>query len=269
MSDDQGSYARIYITVRDDAKFVDVYPDDHHWATYTRLLMIAEDAWPASGHLPYGVNRRSLDRLANNGVIEVRGGMFKVVGLDAERARRARESRNGGTVRAEGAVRDENGRFLPAGSPPLAPVLDATAGPSPVHQRVQPAKPSLDEPSLDEQDGARGAGPAQETTDPADAYWSLTGRYPVGKPLDWIDELIAKFGAEAVTRHLVAAYSEDPKTSTILGRTQNRLRAENRALDRKEAEDEKARLREKRAIPKELPAWEAEYRAAIEARYAT
>jgi hypothetical protein len=114
-----------------------------------------------------------------------------------------------------------------------------------------------------------GARAGDVTTDPADAYWSLTGRYPVGKPLDWIDELIAKFGAEAVTRHLVAAYSEDPKTSTILGRTQNRLRAENRALDRKEAEDEKARLREKRAIPKELPAWEAEYRAAIEARYAT
>lgn len=257
MSDDLGSYARLYVALRDDPKFRDVYPDDHHFATYVRLLMIAEDAWPASAHLPYGLNRRSLQKLCDVGLIETKGhGMYRVSGLDAERNRRNRENRNGGVVRAETAERGGDGRFLPSTA---GPALATTAG----SQRVQPAKPSQDETSQDTPSTARGL------DDPADAYWSLTGRYPTGRVLAWIDQLAAQFGGEAVTRSLAKAHISDPGPSTLMGRSQDLLRAEARALDRAEQEAEKERLREKRAIPKVIPAWEQEYRAALEAKYGT
>jgi len=103
--------------------------------------------------------------------------------------------------------------------------------------------------------------------DPADAYWSLTGRYPTDRPLAWIDDLTSKYGADATVRALARAHIADPKTATLLGRAQDLLRAEARSLDRQEQEAEKARLREKRAIPKVIPAWEQEFRAALEAKY--
>lgn len=108
---------------------------------------------------------------------------------------------------------------------------------------------------------------APVTDDPADAYWSLTGRYPTDKPLAWIDDLSSKYGPSATVRALAKAHISDSKTATLLGRAQDILRAEARSLDRAEQEAEKERLREKRAIPKVIPAWEQEFRAALEAKY--
>lgn len=113
------------------------------------------------------------------------------------------------------------------------------------------------------------AASAPATEDPGDAYWSLTGRYPTDKPLAWLDELSAKYGTAATIRALAKAHIADSQTATLLGRTQDLLRAEARALDRAEQEAERERLREKRSIPKVVPAWEQEYRAALEARYAS
>lgn len=106
------------------------------------------------------------------------------------------------------------------------------------------------------------------TDDPADAYWGLTGRYPSGKVLAWIDDLAGRYGQEPTTRALAQAHMVDAATATLLGRATDLLKAEARALDRKEQADEQARLREKRAVPKELPAWEQEFRAKIAERYA-
>jgi hypothetical protein len=223
------------------------YSADLGWS-WLRLLVLCEKAWPSLPELPRWLRIKDYRRLVELGaLIPEAQHRFTIKGWVKEREDRATKARE--------AVASRNDRTT--GEPTNEGTNVHTLGGT---SRTGAQSSSSSSSSVN----GGGAG----GTDPADAYWSLTGRYPVGKSLEWIDDLIAKFGAEAVTRHLVAAYSEDPKTSTILGRTQNRLRAEARALDRQEAEDEKARLREKRAIPKELPAWEAEYRAAIEARYA-
>jgi hypothetical protein len=231
--------------LRDDPKFRDVYHDDHYFATYVRLLMIAEDAWPASAHLPYGVHRRALQKLADVGLIETStGGLYRICGLDAERARRARESRNGGTVRAESAVRDGSGRFLPAGSPAVEPELDASAGTSGGSQRVQPAKPSQDEYETSQaEQGAR-------APDPADVYWTLTGRYPTDKVIAWVDDLSASYGTDSVIRALASTHQQDRNPSTLMGRTMDNLRAQARALSLKEQAAVRARLKERRAEPR-------------------
>ena len=109
---------------------------------------------------------------------------------------------------------------------------------------------------------------AREDADPADAYWSLMGRYPVGKVIAWIDDMAGKYGQDPTTRAMVRAHIQDKNGATLLGRTQDILAAEARALDRKEREDERERLREKRAQPKPLTGPDAEFRAMLEARYA-
>lgn len=129
----------------------------------------------------------------------------------------------------------------------------------PLRARVTRSE-SVSSSSSDTEEGVQGE-------DPADAYWSLTGRYPTDKPLAWIDDLSSKYGAAATVRALAKAHISDPKTATLLGRAQDLLRAEARALDRQEQEQERERLREKRAIPKVVPAWELEFRAALEAKY--
>lgn len=90
----------------------------------------------------------------------------------------------------------------------------------------------------------------QGEPDPADVYWSLTGRYPTDKVLSWVDDLAAKYGSAETIRALAGAHQQDGHTNTLLGRAQDVLRAEARALDRKEQEDERRRLREKRAVPR-------------------
>lgn len=117
-------------------------------------------------------------------------------------------------------------------------------------------------------EGASAPSGAREPTDPADVYWSLAGRYPVGKPLAWIDDLSGRFGQEATTKALVKAHMADRNVATLLGRTADILAAEARALDRAERADEEKRLRQKRAMPKPLTGPDAEFRAMLEARYA-
>ena len=106
-----------------------------------------------------------------------------------------------------------------------------------------------------------------DARDPADIYWQLTGKYPADKVLSWIDDLTSRYGSDAVIRHVVEAHVEDRAVSTLLGRAQDRLRAESRQLDKAERAAEEARLREKRAIPRKLEPWQEEYRAAIQAQY--
>lgn len=90
-------YSRHYHDLIDDAKFAEVYPDDHHYATWSRLLMIADQAWPASAHLPSTARRASVAKLASVGLLDLLpGGRYRIHGLDPERTRRADAARVGG-----------------------------------------------------------------------------------------------------------------------------------------------------------------------------
>lgn len=104
---------------------------------------------------------------------------------------------------------------------------------------------------------------APETGDPADAYWQLTGRYPAGKALKWIDDLGAQYGATQTVAAIVKAHIDDSNVGTLLGRSSDALRSEARALDRKEADEERVRLAEKRSIPVTMPEWDEATRTAL------
>jgi hypothetical protein len=87
-------YSRIYWRCRDDPKFERVYSDDRAFATWTRLLIAADMAWPASACLYDGCHRSSVKLLSDVGLIDLAtGGRYRIHGLDAERGRRSAQGK--------------------------------------------------------------------------------------------------------------------------------------------------------------------------------
>lgn len=86
---DRAPYSRVYWSIVDDPKFVDVYDNDRRLALWLRLLLIADQAHPASPHVPQGTNRPSLNALVTCGLVSLgTGNRYRITGLDKERARR-------------------------------------------------------------------------------------------------------------------------------------------------------------------------------------
>lgn len=226
-------YSRIYWSVRDDAKFVEVFHDDAAFALWVRLLMTADAVWPAAADLPRYAKTKPLARLVEAGIVDLVGDhAYRVHGLDSERERRRDAARTG-------PKRDPNG--TQTGS-----------------ERV--ASRDIDE---NETRTSRDETPR----DAADVYWQLTGKYPAGRALDWIDNLASTYGGESVSAALAKAYATDRTVANLLSRSQDILRADARKLDRAEQEDERRRLAEKRAQPRVEEAWRVEYREAIRRQY--
>jgi hypothetical protein len=228
---ERAPYSRIYWTVRNDPRLAGIYGDDHHWATWNRLLLDADMAWPAPASLPASARRASVKVLEAAGVIELLpGGLFTFHGLDTERGRRR------DAAASSAGMRWDSGR-------------NANASQTQPKRNASLAEPSLAEPSLAEPSRAVDArGP-----DPADAYWTLTGKYPTDKTLAWIDDLARQYGAAAVSWQMAHQHTLDDSAQTLLGRVRDALKRESRQLDRAEQEDEQARLREKRATGINIP----------------
>jgi hypothetical protein len=106
-------YSRVYWSIIDDPKFEDVYDNDAHLAAWLRLLMIADQAYPASAHIPTNVQLDSVARLEDVGLIEVSGHRYRVHGLASEREMRSQSARNAAAVRWQSesnARRDETSK---------------------------------------------------------------------------------------------------------------------------------------------------------------
>lgn len=113
---ERAPYSRVYWTIRSDPRLEAIYPDNCHLATWLRLLIAADMAWPAPADIPASVNRKSLQALEAAGVIEVRGSLFVFHGLDTERgARRAAAqasiAHRWNTERSTDVVRPNTGRI--------------------------------------------------------------------------------------------------------------------------------------------------------------
>jgi hypothetical protein len=228
---DRAPYSRVYWSTMEDAKFDGIREDPRLFGAWALLLIAADMSHPSPAYLIPTVPRASVTRLAEAGLIDLLDGFrYRVHGLDAERERR----RTAATTRG------------PSGDRPV-PVRDPLA---------DQAKQSKAETSR-----------AQAPRDPADIYWSLTGRYPNTKTLGWIDELAGKYGAEPTIAAIANAHIRDSNAGTLLGRAQDILRAEARELDRQERVAEQLALEEKRSQPRVEEAWRLEYRAAIERQY--
>src|SRR5690348_15515478 len=57
---ERAAYSRVYWSIVDDPKFESVYDSDSNLAAWLRLLLIADQAHPASAHLPSNVRRSSV-----------------------------------------------------------------------------------------------------------------------------------------------------------------------------------------------------------------
>lgn len=95
-----GEYVRVYQSVVDDPRFAGIFEDDHHFATWVRLLMIAEKAWPSSAILPRSARKASIRALEEAGIIELAAGdRYRIHGLDPERQRRSDHARTAAEAR--------------------------------------------------------------------------------------------------------------------------------------------------------------------------
>lgn len=110
---ERAPYSRIYHSIVDDPKFANIYDDDRRLATWLRLLIVAEQAHPASAYIPEGTNRGALTALVDCGLIDIgTGRRFRIHGLDAERGRRSEAARVGGLAsgRSRSGEQSLNGR---------------------------------------------------------------------------------------------------------------------------------------------------------------
>lgn len=250
MSDDTKAarrrFARVYY---DDLErdYPGLFYDPTALSTWLRLLVLSEKAWPALPELPKAVRRSDLDKLVSLGIFEHQPhSRFVLRGWVKDREARAEHGK-----KAVGSRKDR---------PTWVPTRVDTPVVSPVVLRGSLS--TSVSPSSQETEGVQG-----EPPDAFDAYWSLTTRYPKGGGASWLDRLTATFGAESVIKALVGAWTEKADNSTLLSRTEDALAHEARKLDQQEQQKEQQRLREKRAVPKVLPAWEQEFRAALESKY--
>lgn len=98
MTRDDRRYARFYYPefIRD---YPTVYSNDAAFATWMRLLVVAEQMWPMPSELPRSVRSRPLAVLVEAGLVTVDGTAFRLKGHDAERSRRRDSARKGAAVR--------------------------------------------------------------------------------------------------------------------------------------------------------------------------
>lgn len=140
---DRQPYSRVYWTIVDDAKFASIFDNDSHLAAWLRLLLIAEQAHPASAHLPANVRKASVTALAEAGLIHVTGSRYRLNGLKAERDRRSDAARVGGLASGRSRSADQ----------PLT--KRSTNVPAPRERPLNEIEPRRDETRRDEDETPR------------------------------------------------------------------------------------------------------------------
>lgn len=138
-----GAYSRVYWRFIDE--YPDVFDDDRAFATWLRLLILAEGAHPQPAPLPGTVRKSVLTKLIDEGLVTLLpGGRYRVKGLAQERERRAEQGRKGANARWSQS--EGNAKAMPAQSERIATAM--------------PAEQSKDEQSKDEtRITARASGP--------------------------------------------------------------------------------------------------------------
>lgn len=146
MTERRDAYVRVYYSIRADERFVGIYGDDHHLATWLRLLLDADAVWPAPASMPRRARAGSVAALVAAGLVELLPEHhFRIHGLDRERNRRASSGKAGASARWS----DRNANALPTHSERIP-------------ERTADAMPRRAETSKDE---------TEQTARMADAGW--------------------------------------------------------------------------------------------------
>lgn len=151
----QRKYVRIYYDVIDDAKFAGIYDDDRCFATWVRLLLLADSMWPAPADIPRNANPKAVSLLTLAGLLDLAPNhRYRIHGMDAERNARSIQASNAAGSRWAYAERM---------------------------------------PSQDEQSQAEPSRDEQEHPAALDAYAQIVTR-PSPKAQAWLDRLVATYG---------------------------------------------------------------------------
>lgn len=229
MSDDR--YTRIYWRFADE--YPDVWNDDWALALWTRLVRLADMSWPAAATLPYGIRKAALSRLTADRdggplVVMVTPATFRVRGMDKHRAKRSQSGKDAADARWR--IADSSASGSASGN------ANGTA------ERNAETMPSRAEHSKADQSRAE-----QADADAANSLYQRTGRFPSPKVVAWLNDIARDHGES----RLVDAIDGTPFTVANVGEyleaIRNRLRAEDHAAEKREAEEERRRNAEKRA----------------------
>jgi hypothetical protein len=105
-------YSRVYHEIVEDPKFAEVYASNARLATWLRLLIAADSAYPAPSAIPRGTDHRVMTALVTADLVARVGSQhYRIKGLAAERSRRSERGKAGGIQRSTSAERDDAGRF--------------------------------------------------------------------------------------------------------------------------------------------------------------
>lgn len=215
---ERAPYSRVYWMIGDDPKFDTIYDDDHHLAAWLRLLLIADQAHPASAHLPANVRRSSVKALADVGLVDLAGSRYRIHGLNAERSKR----RDSATRLRTG--RDPDGDQLPPKPDPSGPY---TPGRSRERDETRQAE--------DEQTRAPDAAVSLERR---------TGRFPSKGVLSWLDDLAREAGTEERLATLIDETPMNGVTSVkdYLDALRDKLRRTDHEASRAELAEEQRKV---------------------------
>lgn len=97
---DRAKYSRVYWRVLDDDEFDGIRSNESRFGAWTLMLLAADMSWPTPAYIPPVVTRKSVEALAEAGLVELlSGGRFKLRGIDKERGMRSDTGRNASAVR--------------------------------------------------------------------------------------------------------------------------------------------------------------------------
>lgn len=224
--------------------------DPTAFSTYVRLLILADQAWPAMPVLPKAVRRADLAMLTTCGLIATDElGIYTVKGYHKERAERAKKAADAVAQRV-----DRQGTEVRT---PVVPTYNDSST-----TRAQAHGAGVGVGTGTSEEGVQG-----EEPDAANSLFLRTARFPSEKTVEWLNEL-AEAHSEA---RLIDAIDSTPlakrNVKDYLVAIRDQLRAQDHAAEKAERADELRRNAAKRAPVKSLAEREAEYRAqkAIEA----
>jgi hypothetical protein len=241
---ERAPYSRVYWSVVDDPKFVSVYDDDRHLATWLRLLIAADALWPASCPMPGNARKASVAALVDAGLIDLGTGYrFRVHGLDAERGRRRDAARTGTKGHPDGTQTGTERVSRPG----TKPRQDET---SQAELSARDGLPNLDRSALDALEARTGHVASQAGERQLSEYDRLVGDHGLVPVLAAFDAVSG--GKRMTARQLVWAAVKvlepfvDPKE-----------------LARLEREAEQVKVNARRFAPKPKEPWQAEFRASL------
>lgn len=153
-------YVRVYYRIVEDERFQSVYPDDRALATWLRLLIVADGAYPAAASIPRSVNQKSVAKLVEAGLVELVGtDHFRIHGLESERSRRSEMGRRAASMRWQSE----------GNAPVMRPHPDASSG-------AMHSAPLRSEPIQSAPLPARGTDPSRMGTETKGPFDVIDGR---------------------------------------------------------------------------------------------